>query len=278
MANETVVPGRRLGRLPTKSTRKALQFAEFFKFLDIPKVQNCWGRRKPLGLRSYGNNEFGCCTRAKQAVAITRMERLEARRSPNISDEEVVRVYREMCVRKYGSDADNGAYEDDALNEWRNPETTIKDVSGHPFTIDAYLRVNAADEREVRAALAFAGAKGVAVCFNLPLAWADLKPPRAWDVAEDQPLVGRWMPGSWGGHSMWMPCDYDASGPTGVDHTWLLERQPVSWRAMATYCDEVHVVIDSVNAWRRQSTSPKVRRALADVRDAVNAVSSLPIA
>lgn len=278
MANETLVWGQRLGRLPTKSTRKALMFAEFFRFLDIPKSVNCWGRRAPLTLRTYGNTEFGCCTRAKQAVAITRMERLEQKRSPMITDEEVLRVYREMCIRKYGSDADNGAYEDDALNEWRNPEFTLRDTAGHAYPIDAYLRVNAADEREVRAALAFAGAKGIAVCFNLPLAWADIKPPTPWHVPEGQALVQKWQPGTWGGHSMWMPCDYNAFGPTGVDHTWNLARQPVSWAGMASYCDEVHVVIDSVNAWRKQSESPKVKKALADVRDAVNAVSDIQIA
>lgn len=210
------------------------------------------------------------CTRASQAYAIIRMERIEQKRTVSIDDDEVVRVYREMSKRLYGG-GDNGAYEDDALNEWRNPETTIRDSYGKPYTIDAYLRINALNHDEVRAGIALSGGHGIKVCFNLPAAFQDLD---RWDVPEGQALVGPWMPGSWGGHSMF-GIDYDPVDFT-TDDTWAHGPRKISWRAVAAYMDEAHLVIDSVDSWRKR-TSGKTKSALADVVAAVNAASAIPI-
>lgn len=276
-----VVPHRRLGRLPLKSTRRALQFSDFFKFVSLPMKTGYWTKKKPLDRRTFGNDNYGDCTRAKQAYAAIRMERIEQKRTIDITDEEVIRVYIDMSNRLYGG-GDNGAYEDDALNQWRNPDTTFKDTQGHPLTIDAYLRLNAQNHQEVRAGLALSGAKGIAVCFNLPAAFDGLD---RWDVPDGTPLVGQWMPGSWGGHSMWA-IDYDTDDLI-VDDTWAHGPRRVSWRAVAAYMDEAHLVIDSVDSWRRKtplmatltdSSETKMRQALSRVVEAVNDVSSLKIA
>lgn len=266
------VTDRRLGRLPAKSSRKALQFADFFQFLKLPPTSTYWQKKPPLPLRTFGNNQYGDCTRAKQAVAIQRMERLEQRKLVEISDAEVIRVYTDMSTRLYGG-GDNGAYEEDALNEWRRPDTTIHDVNGHPYTIDAFLRVDAGNHEQLKAALALAGAKGIAVCFNLPSAFQAIEPPQLWDVPRDQPLIGPLMPGTWGGHSMWAN-GYTKQGVI-LDHTWNIANQVISWDAMAAYCDEAHLIIDSVDSWR-QKTNGVGRLKLNKVIDAVNAVSSYP--
>lgn len=251
-------------------------FDKFVKFLKLPPSQTYWSKRAPIPLRSYGNTEHGCCTRAKQAVAQTRMERLEQKKTINITDDEVLRVYYAMTERLYGG-GDTGAYETDALDCWRNPEQTFKAEDGHPYTIDAYLKLNPADIDEVKAALALSGAKGIAFCMNLPLAFADRRPPQTWDIPDGQALIGKWMPGSWGGHSL------NANGYTkdGVitDHTWEMPNQVITWDAWAAYCDEAHVVIDSLNAWKQRLKGSTVAKLnLADVRDAVNAISSVRIA
>lgn len=272
--NETVrIEGRRLGRLPSKATRKALMFSDFFKYLKLPEATRHWTRRAALPLRSYGNLQYGDCTRAKQAVATTRMERLEQKRTVQITDEEVIRVYTEMSDRLYGG-GDNGAYEDDALNEWRNPETTFRDVDGHPYTIDAYLRIDPFNHDEVKAALALSGAQGIAVCFNLPYAWADQE---VWTAPPGGAApIGEWMPGTWGGHSMWVH-DYTKEGLI-IDHTWELPPGLVTWEGAAIYMDEAHLVIDSVNAWRKRLKGNTVGKLdFGGVVDAVNAVSSVPI-
>jgi hypothetical protein len=271
----TMVSARRLGRLPAKSTRQALMFSDFFKYVSLPTSQTYWRTHAAIPLRNYGNLEYGDCTRAKQAVSATRMERLEQKRTINIPDSEVIRVYVEMSNRLYGG-GDNGAYEDDALNEWRNPETTFRDVDGHPYTIDAYLRINAFNHDEVRAALALASAKGIAICLNLPAAFSRITPPGVWDVPKGQPLTGMWMAGSWGGHSM------NANGFTKegiwIDHTWDMPMQLLTWDAAAAYMDEAHLIIDSLNSWKKQvKDQGAVKFALADVRDAVNAMSAIQI-
>lgn len=266
---------KRLGRLPAKSTRRALMFSDFVKFLKIPTSQTYWRSRKAIPLRSYGNLEQGCCTIAKQAVAATRMERLETRRTISIADAEVLRVYYAMTEALYGG-GDTGAYEDDALNRWRNPDLTFRDAADNPYTIDAYLRLNAKDHDELRAALALAGAKGIAICLNLPKAYERIDPPATWDVPANDSLIGKWLPGSWGGHSLW--CNGFTPDGAIPDHTWDLPNNLVSWEAMAAYCDEAHVVIDSIDAWRAIAKSQSaVKINLGDVRDAVNAVSAIRI-
>lgn len=269
--NEEPIDGRRLGRLPLKTTRKALQFSDFFKYVNLPKATRYWSRKTPLAKRTFGNDQYGDCTIASQAYATIRMERIEQKRTISIDDAEIVRTYLAMSDRLYGG-GDNGAYEDDALNNWRNPETTFKDTYGKPYTIDAYLRINALNPSEVKAGIALSGAHGIKVCFNLPVAFQNMD---RWDVPEGQALVGPWMPGSWGGHSMFAH-DYDEDDET-VDDTWAHGPRRVSWRAVAAYMDEAHMVIDSIDEWRTHADK-KTKAALGDVADAVNAVSSIPVA
>lgn len=280
MQNEQpIVPERRLGRLPARASRKSLLFSDFVSFLQIPAVADYWTKKKPIPLRSYGNHQYGNCTRAKQAVAATRMERIEQRRLVDIADDEVIRVYVEMSNRRYGG-GDNGAYEEDALSDWRKPDLTFRDTNGNPYTIDAFLRLNTANQRELKAAIAMTGARGIAVCFNLPQAWAASVSPGIWDVPPaGQPMVGPWMAGTWGGHSMWCH-GYNEIGPI-VDHTWDLPPQQVTWDGMAAYCDEAYVVFDSIDAWRKRTWGRRLVEGEAEVSinlggivEAVNGVSS----
>lgn len=277
MLHESVKPDRRLGRIAPKASKKALMFADFIKYLAVPASTNFWARRTPIPLRTFGNDRVGDCTRAKQAVAAMRMERLEQKRTITITDDEVMRVYKEMCIRVYGSDEDLGAYEEDALDSWRRPEFTFKDTTGNPYTIDAYLRIDAKNQEQVKAALALSGAKGIAVCFNLPEAFSGIEPPAVWDVpVANQGLTGDYQPGSWGGHSMWAH-DYNAVG-IEVDHTWGLKPQRVSWAAVAAYMDEAYLVIDSVDAWRKQAkTALGARLDIKGVVEAVNDISDVHI-
>lgn len=266
---------RKLGRLPSRSDPRALMFGRFAREPRVlPERTNFWPRRSAFPLRTFGNDEWGDCTRASQANASMRMERLECRRTPSITDEEVVRVYREMSDRLYGG-GDNGAYETDALSEWRKPDTTFRDTKGRPLTIDAFLRVNAADQTELRSALVTAGAHGIKVCLALPRAFQHILPPADWDIPAGQPLIGDWQAGSWGGHSVFLR-DYDAVG-LWIVHTWALPDQRITWKAAAAYLDEAHVAIDSFDAWRTRKASAKGIDFQA-VRREVNRVSSRKIA
>lgn len=280
MNEQIKVADRRLGRLPSKASRKALMAGDFLSYFELPaSTVEFWTERKPFPIRTFGNTQYGCCTRASQAHMILRMERLEQRRTVDITDAEVIARYKEMIRRRYGSEADNGAYETDALDDWRSVEHTIRDTSGHPYTIDAYLRLNAFDHKELKAGIALSGAKGIKVCLNLPAAWQRIDPPDVWDVPKNQPLIGPWQPGSWGGHSVMMHM-YDEIGPWTPDQ-WGMPDRHMTWEAAAAgMVDEAHMVIDSIDAWRKRAEAQKpiAELNLARVIEAVNDVSSIKIA
>ena len=259
---------RMMGRLAPKSDPRALMFSRFgIAPKKLPKATKFWMERTKFEHRTFGNDQYGDCTRASQANGAMRMERLETRRTPHIDDEEVVRVFLDMCKRLYGGDA-SGAYIMDALDCWRRPEYTFRDTSGRPLTIDAYVRVHPSDQQELRQAIWTAAAHGVLVGLSLPKAFIDAEPPEAWDIPEGQAAIGSWLPGSAGGHAMWAR-DYDERGVWLV-HTWDLPDQLITWRAAALYMDEAYIVIDSIDKWRKQ----KRPIALPALRKAVNEVSS----
>src|SRR4029078_13050201 len=147
----------------------------------------------------------------------------------------------------------------------RKPDETFRDTTGHPMTIDAFLRINASNQNELRAGIALSGAHGIGICLDLPLAWQDRE---IWDIPDGQQPIGTWLPGSWGGHSMWS-FEFNESGIL-VDMTWKEAPKQITWRAMGIYCDEAHVVIDSVDAWRKK---PGIQKATMDaIGDAVKCV------
>lgn len=266
---------KKLGRLPSVSDTRALMFSRFAAApRKLPKATNFWSTRSAFPVRTFGNIAWGDCTRAKQAIAAMRMERIETTRTPKITDGEVIRVYRDMSERLYGG-GDNGAFETDALSEWRKPPFTFRDTSGRALTIDVFTRINASDHDELRTALWTAGAHGIAICVNLPSAFRSIDPPASWDIPEGIAPIGKWLPGSWGGHSMWAR-DYDEDGIWLV-HTWGLRDQRLTWRAAAIYLDEAHLVIDSFDYWRTKK--PKADRFIdfKALRKAVNRVSSQKI-
>lgn len=276
--------GKALGRLPRKSDPRALMFARFAEPRRVlPPYTKFWPRRTAFPLRSFGNRGHGDCTFASQATAQMRHERLEVRRTPIITDEEVIRVYYNLTLREYGVGdgtpnnpaGDVGAYETDALNNWRRPDLTFRDSKLRPLTIDAYLRINAGDIEEIKNALVTAAAHGLKFCINLPAAFQAIDPPNDWDIPAGQPLLGDWQAGSWGGHSMYAR-DYDEIG-MWFCHTWDMPDQRITWRAVAAYVDEVHLVVDSLDLWRKK---PGIKRELdlPGIRAAVNRVSAQKVA
>lgn len=254
-------------------------FANFVK-ADAPPPPDqfmYWEHHKPFSLESYGNMQYGDCTRASQAQMARRLERLESRTTPKFDPDEVVRVYFEMTQRRYGG-GDTGAYEEDALSDWRVPDYTFKDTNGHPHTIDAFLRLDPKNLTDIKRAIALSNAKGIKVCFSLPKIWSQIPSPQVWDVQRDSNgrpiLTGDAMPGSWGGHSL-MTGSYDARG-FYLTHTWEEPEQLVTWDAVSAYCDEAHSIVDSIDSWRKHKAATDTLNLNAIV-DAVNQVSSFKL-
>lgn len=285
--NEMInVESKRLGKRPRLGDHRTLRLAQFLSLDKIPATFNMWRGRAPFRPRTYGNDREGCCTKASQAHAASRFERLETGATIAISDEEVHRVYREGCVRHYGDDRDLGMYEIDALSDFRDADTTFRDSRGHAITIDAFTAINPQHADEVRAAIATSGKWGIKLCLNLPAAWSGIEPPRVWDAPTAALRGGpEWAPGSWGGHSMFADA-YDRVGVRLV-HTWYeggddrnawpLDEQWLTWAGLAAYCDEAYWLLQSIDAWRQKPAAEQGAIDVAGIRKAVNKVSSCKI-
>jgi hypothetical protein len=272
----------RLGKMKMKGSTKALLFADFLKANqpDPPKSFNFWKSRNklhPFPLRMFGNDTNGNCTIASQANMMMRMERLETRKNPEITDNSVLSAYYDMTARLYGG-GDTGAYETDALDNWRNPDWTFKDTDGNPLTIVAFTRINNLDVRETKRAIWSSPSKGIKICFNLPLAWSNTISPGVWDAPPTgkQP-IGEWAPGSWGGHSMYSYA-YGYTEKGIITCTWNLI-QLVTWAGVQLYGEEQHWILDAVDTFKKKvkTDSGLQQVKIGDVIDAVNAVSSIKI-
>lgn len=252
---ETVDKGRELGRLPRKGDERDILSERVFRMLrasEIPERFRPYRPKRPYPREAYHNDTEGNCTRASQAIAAIRLELLEQRRRIAIPASEVTRVYRDMTARLYGG-GDTGAYETDALSEWRRPELTFNDAKGRPYTIDAYTRENVADKDAIRGAIVQSAGRILKVCANMPKGW---RGKDVWDAPiRREDFTGPWLPGSWGGHSMTVAANdegvvYDGDGL--YIQTWDDAPRLVTWPAFFAYFDEAHRVVDSVNAWKRR--------------------------
>lgn len=240
----------KLGKAPAKGSTKLLSLSDYTAESGPPPIKyDFWKNKKPLPIRDLGNNQFGDCTIASQVLLAEYMERLEQRRTINIPKENIVKTYFALTQRLYGG-GDTGAYEIDALSNWRKPDLTFQDVKGRPYVIDAYTAVNHRSVEAVKNALVLSGAHGIKVCFNLPWAWASRR-DMVWDIPEGQQPIGNYLPGSWGGHSMMALGKYDENW-LYLPSSWNVPMGKISWRAFAIYCDEAYMVIDSVNAWKKR--------------------------
>jgi hypothetical protein len=268
---EQEVEGKRIGKAPAKSHPLMLNFSNYAKAdIIIPEKTSFWKNRTAFPIRHYGNTMYGDCTKASQAILATRMERIESRITIMITDEEIINNYLAMSQRLYGG-GDNGAYEIDALSEWRKKDLTFRDVKGNPLTIDAFTRVNHGSIAEVKKAIFLGGAHGIKVCFNLPAAW---QRTLTWDIPVGQQPVGIYLPGTWGGHSMAAVRDYDKDW-LYLDHTWNTPAGKISWRAFSIYCDEAYSVVDSISAWRKRLSNKEMN--ISKLVSDVNVVSSTKI-
>jgi hypothetical protein len=263
---------KKLGKAKVKGSTKLLSLAPFLKEgeVKIPPKFNFWEKRKPFPEESFGNTRYGSCTKSSQALAAMRVERIEQRRTIDFDDQEIIDNYLAMTSRLYGG-GDTGAFELDALSEWRKPDLSFRDKKGRPHTIDAYVALNPRNLEELKKAIFVSGAHGIKVCFNLPAAWSNTL---FWDIPEGALPIEQFEPGSWGGHSMFSPA-YDEEGLI-LPHTWNLPDGKITWRGVAQYCDEAYLIIDSVNAWKKRKAASAINfKALVS---AVNEVSSQKIA
>jgi hypothetical protein len=217
------------------------------------------------GLRTvpvFANDRLGDCTQASIGHAIVTMERSSSQRELPLTDQDIIEAYQRVGGYVPGRpDTDNGAYELDSMNHWRQVGLgRERDQTAH--RIAAFVRVDHTDPSEVLTAHYVFG--GLKVCAGLPLSASDqMRQGLPWDVTTGP--RAKW--GSWGGHSMYSAA-YDRdlrdrpsarsrlSGLDGVAvWTWGRE-QWMTWAWWASYVDETYAVV-SEDYFRKGGRTPQ---------------------
>lgn len=221
----------RLGKGPARQGR--LRLAAYFK-PDLPPAPEAvdW----TAGLTSWGmmgNDSHGDCVFAAGAHAIqtwTLNAGLPAQPGAErtMSVAAVLSYYSRWAGYVPGDPTtDNGFVIVDFLSLWK------ADAYGGVL-LDGFVDPDPANQEHIKQAVALFG--GVDIGLRLPVAWQSMD---VWDVVEGADGA----PGSWGGHSVWVPA-YNAQGPVCV--TWGALKQ-ITWAAWLRYCDEAHVIVSP--AW-----------------------------
>lgn len=195
----------------------------------------------------FANDEFGDCVFASQGHAIVTWEKASSQRDLAVSTEDILQEYTDVTgFRPDNPSSDNGAYELDGLNNFRQ-NGIGRQKDGSPHKIYAFAAVEWTNHEEVKLASYVFG--GVKVCAGLPLAASDqLRRGQDWDVTEG--TRARW--GSWGGHSLY---SYGYN-PYGL-YLWTWGKsQFATWAWVDKYVDESYALV-SPDYIRKGGTTPQ---------------------
>lgn len=262
----------RLGKLEYRHDPRTLRIAPLLApvpELKVPVKYDTDKGRTAFPLSPLGNNAWGNCVMVGRANQTLRLERIEARNTPNISTEDVVKEYQSECLRQFGrapqtaGDADdNGLYVLEAIKDWRNEGWQIlptrRSKNRRKQSVAAYGEIDPKDRQEVRAAIWLM--RGVQMGLWLPASashqWSRGEP---WDsVPTDNPEN---QPGSWGGHLVYVLA-YDEGGVTCL--TWG-RRVYMTNAFVERYCDECWAVVDDLNTAGRYLDVAAMKQHLIDV-------------
>lgn len=226
----------KLGRKAVKTDSRTLRLATYLPSkLAPPPDKVDWSK----GITDWGmmcNDRLGCCTIAGAAHAVQTWT-VNAAGEVTLPDS-VVETYYSLWdgYIKGDSTTDNGGVELDVLTRWRKDT-----LSGHQLA--AYAAVHPAKSVDVKQAIALFG--GVYIGVNLP-ASAQAQTGTLWDASPDPVPSADYIPGSWGGHCVWVL----AYTPEEVVCITWGKLQRMSWRFWNAYVDEAYALLspDFLNA------------------------------
>jgi len=157
-----------------------------------------------------------------------------------LPDAAILQKYEQWCgYNPTDPSTDQGGIEIDVLNHWRNST-----FWGHPLTIYADPNPNNLDH--ICQAINLFG--GVYIGIALPVT---AQSQTIWDVVPDAATNSNAIPGSWGGHAVYVPkYETDANGKkifTIITWGMLLQVTEAFWLyndpTNGPYIDEVHALI-----------------------------------
>lgn len=232
--------GKKLGVVHDRRTFMAAAILQADD-VRVPKHHRVGGQLQSVP--TFGNDRYGDCVFASEGHAIVTHERASSQHELPLNDEQILVAYSLVTgFRREDPSTDNGAYEIDGLNNWRQRGLGVeRDYSHH--MLKAFAAVEWTNHEQVKLAHYVFG--GVKVCAGLPLAAQDQD---VWDVSEG--ARAEW--GSWGGHSMYSFA-YDEEGL----EVWTWGRpQKMTWAWVDKYVDESYALITE-DYFRRAGKTPQ---------------------
>lgn len=216
----------------------------------IPSVYNFDKGRRPFPASAYGNLQWGDCVMAGRTNHLIRLERVETRRTPRITDRMVVKRYLELTGGE-----DTGLVVLEALRDWRSNGWDITTSSGtRHYTIDAFGELQPDNPKQLRQAIYLL--HGIQLGFQLPASAEAQTEEGYWEVSTEDN-----EPGSWGGHLVYSHA-YDYENV----YVWSWGKEiKVSEEFVNQYCDEAWAVVDSLDKWREALDVDKLMQILRNI-------------
>lgn len=220
--------------------------------------------RKPFVSHMWGNDDYGDCECAGRANYLLRLQRLQTKTTPNITDDDVIALYKMITgCQEAGDNNDTGMSTITNLSQWRQGWNITKDwekdkSSDRDFEIAAYGYIDPSQGQFIRlCAFLFSG---VLLGANMPLTAQAQTPSGVWDV--DPSAGADAEPGSWGGHCIYAK-RYDADNIYVI--TWGQQiRVTNAW--FDKYVSEAYSVIDSLDAWQKHPQILDVDNLIAEMK------------
>jgi hypothetical protein len=214
----------KLGKLEPRHDPRTLHFANYLNTGKLPPIpaQKDWsGKVRNWGM--MGNDTIGDCTIAAAGHLI---EEWSANASTEIvpADSDIISAY--SAVSGYDpqtGENDNGAYEIDVLNYWRNTGIANRKIY-------AYAACEPRNHSHIKASVYLFG--GCYLGVSLPLSAQN---QRIWSVTRGPDSE----PGSWGGHAVPIVA-FDAHYVTVVTWGALMK---MTWPFLDRYVDESYAIL-----------------------------------
>lgn len=237
----------RLGKKDYKFDKRTLRMANFMRVERIaaPPTFDLDKKRAPFPLGPWGNDAWGNCVVAGRANHLLRFERIEARRTLKLRDDQVITKYKELSGAMSPGDAhDEGLVVLDTLNDWRRNGWNLSfGNTTRNYSVAAFAEIDPYDPQLVRDAIYLF--HGVQLGFSLPRSAMEQTRHGYWDVVKPDSSLTE--PGSWGGHLVYAK-RYDEENVYVL--SWGIEVK-VSNAFMDEYCDEAWGVVDNLDSWGR---------------------------
>jgi hypothetical protein len=237
----------KLGKKEYVHSDKTLLLAPFIADVSYPKEFNFDHNRASFSNNVWGNDAWGDCVKAGQTNHLLRLERVETRQTPKITDDDVVAEYKAESQREFGHAPQSpGDLYDDGLvvlynlKNWRRVGWKL--ANGHTYTIDAFGLLRTGDVEQAKQASYLL--HGTQHGLSLPRTAMDQVKDRVWD--DTGSTLPDAEPGSWGGHLVYSK-RYDEKGI--YVKTWGMEIL-MTPAFIKRYCDEQWAVIDNLDTWR----------------------------